>query len=48
MSINDKFCTNNIQSNSVITSRKGLNILCRYKRALFEHSNIMLGLSARN
>jgi hypothetical protein len=23
-----------IQSNSVITSRKGLNILCRYKRVL--------------
>jgi hypothetical protein len=36
-----------LESNSVITSWKGLNILCRYNRVLFWQSSIMLRLTVR-
>jgi hypothetical protein len=37
-----------IESNSVITSYKGLNILCRYKRVLLHLSRMILWLTGRN
>jgi hypothetical protein len=38
----------NIKSNSVTASRKGLNILCRYKRLLLQPNSVTLWLTVWN
>jgi hypothetical protein len=43
-----QLCMYYAQSNSAIKPSKGLNILRRYKRVLFEPSSIMLWLTVRN
>ena len=46
--VNQKSRARNIQSNRVITSWKGLNILCRYIRGLLLPRSVMLWLTVRN